>query len=145
MSRNIKTWVNYSKAKGNATNKDNQRNLVRMEIRAILGNPRPEQELGKHINFDIKHLRENSEKLYIDEDADERKVSERLPKEHKETCNTNTRETNNKLRNLPRGGMWGKQKRNSHNQRKTKQENRKTISEINKEKGTDYRKNQIAR
>ena len=58
ISKNIETWLNYSKAKwAENPNQDNQHNLICVGIRAKLKQPNRTPKIDSHINFAIKQLR----------------------------------------------------------------------------------------
>ena len=79
-----------------------------MEIRAKLKQIHPKPELSKQINFDIKQLSENSQKLYIEEEDDMGREIEQLAKEQHQRSPRNIR-ANNTLWKLIRKVIWGKQ------------------------------------
>ena len=63
ISKNIATWLNYSKEKGTAnTNHANQHNIICMEMRVKLKTQENTNSLHKHINCNINQLREDTQK-----------------------------------------------------------------------------------
>jgi len=74
VSKNIKTRLNYSKAKGTSqSNHANQRNIVCMEIRLKLKTQEKTKPLRKHIKCNINQLRENAQQLLITKENEEKK------------------------------------------------------------------------
>ena len=95
--KNIATWLNYSKAKGAAnTNHANQHNIICMDIRVKLKTQEDANSLRKHINFNINLLSENTQKLLISEDNEERIIIRKYAR-NLETAQHTTRSENNEL------------------------------------------------
>ena len=93
ISKNMRTWLNYTKVKGTAnTNHENQHNIARMEIRTKLKAKEQRQTLTKHIKFNINQLRENTELLIINIDNEERKQVEKMATNLTRTNATTKRE-----------------------------------------------------
>ena len=74
ISGNIKTWPNYSKTKGDANpNSENQHKILSMEMRVKLRKHNNEANLQKHIQFNIKALRDHKQNLKIPSGDEDRK------------------------------------------------------------------------
>ena len=113
ISKNISTWLNYSKAKGTANmNHTNQHNIICMELRVKLKAQENNHPLHKHINFNINHLRENTEKLLIGEDDEARKAIENHAKQL-QNAQTITRTDNNRLWNMIEQALQNNKQRTS--------------------------------
>ena len=71
----MKTWLNYTKAKGTANiNGINQHRILYMELR-VKFKQKENSELHKHVNYDINNLRENTTRLTLQENDPEVKTA----------------------------------------------------------------------
>ena len=77
ISDNVKTWINYSKTKGTANpTSENHHKILSVEIRVKLRKSPTAASLQRHIQFDIKALRECKQNLKIPGEDEIRKKIE---------------------------------------------------------------------